>query len=213
MRIRNLVASAAALMFVVPANAAPMSANATMSIFIQGLAPLTVGGSGVVDVTGGVLSVPAGLVTTGGSLVVPVSATSAIDSVSLVGFSNLAGVFSVGGVTSQAPGEVCPGGVSNAGGSGGDACNVGGNVGGVMGVVGTLNVNIIPNVVVIPINLGLALIGQGGSMNTPFLIDAAAWTTGTALYNTGVSSFATTGSSTAAGFQLVTPTFMSRAGT
>lgn len=198
----------AALMIAAPASAAPINTNATISVFVQGLAPVTVAGTGTVDITGGVISVSAGLVSAPAPIVVPVTGVSAITSLSLLGFSNLSGVFSVGGITAQTPGEVCPGGVAGPG----AACNLGGAVGGVMGLTGVINVNVIPNVVVIPVNLGAAQLGQGGSLNAPFSFDAAGWTTGTALLHTGVNTQATTGFGTASGLQLVSPLFVSACG-
>ncbi|MBW2315034.1 MAG: hypothetical protein JRH10_12645 [Deltaproteobacteria bacterium] len=212
MRTRTFAALLAAFLVATPASAAPISGNVTVSITIQGLTPVTVGGSGIVDITGGVISVSAGLVSAPGPILVPVTGVTAVDSLSLVGFSNLSGVFSVGGITAQAPGEVCPGGVATGGALTGVACNLGGAVGGVMGLTGTLNVNIIPNIVVIPFNLAVVQLGQGGSLNSPFFIDAAGWTTGTGLLNTGVNTHATTGFGTASGFQLVSPLFVAACG-
>ena len=43
--------------------AAPVATGAILTVAIQGLAPLTVGGFGVVDATGSTVTVPAGLIT------------------------------------------------------------------------------------------------------------------------------------------------------
>lgn len=196
-----------------PASAAPVGATATLTVGVQGFAPVSVAGAGTVDLTGGVLTVPVGLVTQIGTIVVPVTGTTAIDNFSLVGLSNLSATFSVGGVTAQSPSEICTGGGPNANGSGGNACNVGGGVGGIMGLTGTLRLHIIPNIVVLPFNLARVRVGRGGSTNAPYLIDAAAWTTRTALVNTGVNVRATTiGSSGAGSFTLVAPTYISGCG-
>jgi hypothetical protein len=212
MPARALLSLLATLFLATPASAAPMSGTATFSITI-GSGPyafpaLTVGAPGLIDITAGVVSLPAGLVTQTGGLLIPVTSSSAVDSVSLVGFANLSGLFSVGGVTAQAPGEVCPGGMAASE----VACNVGGAVGGIMGLTGTINVNVIPNIVVIPIKLSDTHIGEGGAFNAPFSFDAAAWTTGTGLLNTGVNTAAISGFGTSSGFQLVSPLFVAACG-
>jgi len=191
-----------------PASSAPVVTNLVLGVSIQGFAPLTAAGAGSIDVIGSTITVPAGLVSLGSAIVVPVTGSTAINSLSITKLSNLSATFSLGGVTAQAPGEVCPGGGPVANGSGGAACNVGGAVGGVMALTGTIFVNIIPTVVVIPVNLNSALIGQGGSTNVPFRIDAAAWSTGTGLVNTGVTVGAAT---TPAAFPLtlVSPAYVS----
>jgi len=201
----------APLAFAGRASAAPVFTNAVLGVSIQGLAPLTVAGSGFVDVTGTTLTVPAGLVSLGFTIIVPVTGTTAINTLQVSKLSNLAGTFSAGGVTAQLPSEVCTSATPFANGSGGSACNVGGGLGGTMALTGTIKVNIIPNIVVIPVNLNTALIGQGGSTNSPFLIDAAAWSTGTGLVNTGVNVVpATTGSPFP--FTLVSPTYVNALG-
>jgi hypothetical protein len=128
-----------------------------------------------------------------------------VNSLVATGISNLSAVFSLGGVTAQAPGEVCGVGPAN-----GQACNVGGGVGGVMALAGTIAVHVIPNVVVIPVSLTGALIGQGGSTSAPFTINAAAWSTGTGLVNAGNVVGGLAGSS--GPLTLVTPTFVSALG-
>lgn len=207
MSFRTLAAVLPTLLWCVPAAAAPVSGSFTLAVTIKGLPTLTVGSTGTIDVTGGIVTVPAGLVSQGGSLVVPVTATTAIDSVGLSGLANLSGVFSVGGITSQAPTEICPGGGPGFG----AACNVGGNLGGLMGLTGSIEVNVLPTVVVLPIQLGDTQIGLGGASNTPFIYDAAGWTSGTGLVNTG-NLLSTHGSSGVDSFSLVTPLFVSACG-
>jgi len=189
-----------------------VDATATLSIHMPGLGGISVGGVGVVDLTGGVLTVPAGLVSVAGPLAVPVTVTTSVSELTLVGITNATGTFSIGGVTAQTPGEICPGGLAPAGLAGGLACNVGGGLGGIMGLTGTVHLHIIPNVVVIPFNLGVLQIGQGGSLNVPFLADAAAWSTGVGLTNTGANTHAYTGFDAGNTLQLVTPLFASARG-
>jgi hypothetical protein len=212
-KMRKLFAilAAGSLLMSGSAQAAPVVTGAVLGVAIQGLAPLTVGGVGTVDVTGSTVTVPAGLVALGSTIVVPVTGVTAITNLSIKVLSNLAGTFSLGGVTAQNPSEVCSSATPVANGSGGNACNVGGGVGGGMILTGTIYVNVIPSIVVIPVNLNTALIGQGGSTNAPFSIDAAAWSTGTGLVNTGVNIVpAATG--TGSPLTLVSPTFVSALG-
>ena len=183
------------------AQAAPVPTGIILGVSIQGLAPITLAGVTTVSVTGSTLSIGAGAITLPAPLVVPVTGTTAINSLTAVKLSNLAGTFSAGGVTAQAPGELCGGGPAA-----GTACNVGGGVGGTMGLTGTIAVHVIPNIVVIPVNLNAALLGQGGATNQPFTFDAAAWTTRTGLVNTGNNTVGLTGS--VGPLTLVTPTFV-----
>jgi len=207
MRKLFAILAAGALLTSGTAQAAPVVTNAILGVSIQGLAPLTIGGAGTVDVTGSTVTVPAGLVTLGSTIVVPVTGTTAIVSLSVSTLSNLAGVFSPGGVSGS---EVCGSATPVANGSSGIACNSGLGVGGAMTLTGTINVNIVPMFVVIPVNLNLAKLGQGGSTNSPFLIDAAEWSTGTGLVNTGVNIISTAGAGSP--FTLVSPTFVSALG-
>jgi len=199
---RLLVVLAAAGSLAAPATAAPVATSASLSVSIQGLAPISLIGGGFVSVSGFTLIVPAGLVTQIGSLTIPVTGTTAVNSLVATGIANLGATFSLGGVTAQAPGEVCPGGGPAAG----QACNAGGGVGGVMALTGVIAVHVIPHVVVIPVSLNGALIGQGGSTNAPFTIDAAAWSTGTGLVNTGTGVVSLAGG--VAPLVLVSPTFV-----
>jgi hypothetical protein len=182
--------------------ASAVPTGAALSVAIQGLAPITLLGGGSVGVSGSTVTVPAGLVSQVGSLTIAVTATTAVNSLVATGITNLSAVFSLGGVTGQAPAEVCPGGGPAAG----AACNVGGGVGGVMALGGTISVHVIPHVVVIPVSLTGALIGQGGSTSAPFTINAAAWSTGTGLVNAANVVGGLAGS--ASPLTLVTPTFV-----
>lgn len=187
----SLLALAVACGLAAPAAAAPAATPAVMALSLHysegggpiALPSITLVGGGVVDVTGLTVSVPAGLVSQVGSLTIPVTATTSVASLVATGIANLSGTFSLGGVTAQAPGEVCPGGGPGAG----TACNAGGGVGGVMALTGFIDVHVIPHIVVIPTSLNHFLIGQGGTKGPPFAfeIDAAAWSTGSGLVNTG----------------------------
>jgi len=210
----SLLVLAVACGLAAPATAAPVATSAALSISIQGaiqgegsigdLPPISLVGGGVVSVSGTTISVPAGLITQVGSLTIPVTGTSAVNSLIATGIANLAGTFSVGGVTAQAPAEVCPGGGPAAG----QACNVGGGVGGVMALTGVIQLHVIPHIVVIPTSLNHLLIGQGGTKGPPFAftVDAAAWSTGTGLVNTGSGMLGLAGDDVP--LTLVSPTFL-----
>ena len=210
------------------AQAAPVATSAQLGIAIQGLAPITIGGAGSVDVTGTTVTVPAGLVTLGANLVIPVTGTSAVISITalgphltivngtmvsnLPGVGNLSGTFSLGGVTGQAAGELCSSAtpIAPVGPPLGIACNPGGGgvLGGKMALTGTIKVNV---GIFIPVPLNSINLGVGGSTNAPFSIDAAAWSTGTGLVNTGVNVIGAT-SGTGSPLTLVSPTFVSALG-
>jgi hypothetical protein len=192
------------------ANAAPVlrTVNATMSIAIAGLDSISITGSGTVtvDTALGTIVIPAGLVALTAKVVVPVTATTAITSLSAKVISNQAGTLSLGGATAQLPGEICPSGLPS--------CNAGGAIGGAMGLTGAVNVVLVPMVVVIPVDLNAALVGQGGSTNVPFIFDAAAWTSGTAIVTTPNGTVVTFGTGSIGGSSVtfVTPTYVSALG-
>jgi hypothetical protein len=202
MRKLFAILAAGSLLVSGAAQAAPVATGAALSVSIQGLAPITIVGGGVVSVSGNTVVVPSGLVTQVGVLSIPVTGTTAVNSLVATGIANLAGTFSLGGVTNQNPSEVCPLGGPSAG----QACNVGGGVGGVMALTGVINVHVIPHVVVIPVSLFGALIGQGGSTSQPFTIDAANWSTGSGLVNIG--NLVAGGAGSSAPLTLVSPTFV-----
>jgi len=196
-----------------PASAAPIDTSATLEIQlgIQGVGPVTVSNSGTVDRIGSTVTVPAGLISLTAPIAVPVTGTTSIQSITATQVGNLAGTFSVGGVTNQAPGELCP--------TGGpvprSACNDGGGIGGALGLTGALNIVVTPGVTV---PLSLALIGEGGSRTTPSSLDAALWSTGigrvalTTTTTTPGGTVTNTVTATAAGagapLTVVTPAFV-----
>jgi hypothetical protein len=194
------------------AQAAPWNVQATLELQLTGFPAVTATGSGSVDLTGGVLSVPASLVTLS-SATIPVTSTTAIDSLVASGIANQAGTFQVGGATTQAPGEVCGAPLS------GEACVAGGGLGGLMGLSGALNVVVIPSLVIFPFDLDAARVGRGGSAGTTvgYIADGAPWTTGTARVGVYTASGAPGALSTAGGsgpgsLTLVTTTFISACG-
>jgi len=184
-----------------PASAAPVFTQASLTVDIAPGAPrISVFGSGLVDVVGSTVMVPAGLVSLGYNILLPVTGTTAINTLFLSRLSNLAGTFSVGGVAAKAPGEVCPGGPAL-----GEACHLGGRVGGTMGLTGTFHLVLFPDVVP-RINLYDVRFGRGGgSTNVPFSVDAAAWSSGTGVVGLPAGTFARAGGGTP--LQLVAPAY------
>jgi hypothetical protein len=211
-KLLGILAAAAFAMTATSATAATVNGTAKLSVSIQGLAPITLTSTGVSwDQTGSTVTVGAGLVAQTAPIVIAVTGATAIQSVSASGIANQAGTFSLGGITAQLPGEVC------ASAAPGQACNSGGGVGGAMGLTGTVNVSVIPGVVVIPVNLDTAGIGQGGAVSAPFTFDNAGFTTGQAFVRTtnaaaGSQQFTVTGSNAGGTISLVTPTFLSALG-
>jgi len=130
-----------------------------------------------VDATAGSVWIPGGIFG-GGSIALPVSSNTSVSSMSVQNLDLLGGTFRPGGATAVAPNDLCPAGGPPFG--AGDACVFGGALGGAVGLTGTVHVNIIPGVVVIPLDLALH-VGVGGSTNVPFEIHAAPWTAGRAV--------------------------------
>jgi len=192
-----------------PTAAAPIAVSASLRIEIGGLAPVYATGSGIIDVSGGVYTIPAGLVSLGNATI-PVTASTAVNSLIASGIANLSATFAPGGVTSQVPGEVClvP--------AVGRACVAGGGIGGVMPVTGLIGIHVIPHIVVIPVDVGAFALGEGGSTNAPFTFDGAPWTTGVARVGLGgfptVFTTATTGSVAGGSLTLVSAAFVAACG-
>jgi hypothetical protein len=174
MRIRHssALATFGLLLAAGSAAAAPIAVSASLRIELGYLGAVVATDTGVIDVSGGVYTIPAGLVSLA-SATVPVTATTAVGSLVALGIANLAGTFAPGGVTSQAPGEVCLAPMSA------QACVSGGGLGGVMALTGVIAIHVIPHIAVIPVSVNAVNVGEGGSASQPFTIDGAPWTTGT----------------------------------
>jgi hypothetical protein len=197
-----LAAPPAAAMTLVPA-------EAVMTFRIPGIDPVSLPGSGTVsvDTATGTVSVPSGLISLPSPVVIPVTTTTAIASISAATLANQAGTFSFGG--GSVPGEICPPAANSA-------CVGGDLYGGQMGLFGTINIAIIPNIVVIPFDLDALGVGVGGSASPTITADAAPWTAGTAQVRSAYGTFLLSGS-TYTGSQpgvltLVTPTYISALG-
>lgn len=187
-----------------PAHAAPVAVGYTFSISydFESPWPAPLSGVGVVDVSGGTLTIPAGFVTIP-SVVVPVSSSTAVDSpIVFQDIVNATGTFRLGGVASQAPAELCPAPTSRY------ACDVGGGIGGIMPMLGTLFLPIAPSLsFTIPVDFATARVGVGGSTSMDG-VDAAAWTTGTARVGKASTTLSFFGTSGPGSLSFVTPTYL-----
>ncbi|MGH0033787.1 MAG: PEP-CTERM sorting domain-containing protein [Myxococcota bacterium] len=183
--------------------------DATLTIAIPGVEPfnLTSAGHVSVEVGTGSIAVPAALVTLPSATIVPVTTTTAIASVTATHLANQAGTFSWGGANLS--GELCPPAADSA-------CVGGTGFGGQLALSGTVAVHIIPDIVVIPIDLDNARIGQGGAVSTPLSFDAAPWTTGAGQVRTASGTFLLSGTNDLGSvpnqLTLVTPTYVSAVG-
>ncbi len=170
------IACAAVLLTAGTANAAPIPANLSLTVTIQNIGSVAIAGTGIVSVTGGSLSVPAAL-SLATTINLPVTTTTAVVSViGKKGIDQLAATFSPAGVPAA---ELCPAGLTPR------ACVTGGGtLGGPMALSGTVSVNL-GGGVIIPINLGAALVGLGGTTTQPpvtgFFFENGVWTNGTAV--------------------------------
>ncbi|MBW2313573.1 MAG: thrombospondin type 3 repeat-containing protein [Deltaproteobacteria bacterium] len=208
----SIVATLALLLFAPPSTAAPVVRPAEVTLTIV----ITVGPSEV-EVTGTTqVSVDEDLRTLVfaadgfniGTVVVPVTGSTIISNLSINHWGFGAGTLSFNGVANQVPGEACPGLNPQVG----EACNAGVGFGGAFPLTGTLYVNIIPNIVVIPLNFNAARIGQGGSTNLPFIIDAAAWSTAGGAVDAGTGINEVEGPLQIDRISLVSPTYINAIG-
>jgi hypothetical protein len=167
-----------------------------------------------VDETARSIALAAGAVTLGAPVTLPVTGNTAVASITVTRLSNAAGSFFIGGAAGF-PGEPpCPA-------HPGEACVRQTGLGGQMGLVGTMNVHIVPDLLVIPVKLSQVGVGIGGSGDFgPFssAFDGAPWTIGvgsvaalavtpTELATT--TEFATTaGSFSGSTLNLVSPTYL-----
>lgn len=149
------------------ATAAPVAVTGSFELFFNLFPPPVFTFQGTVDVSGGTLTIPAGLVSETGAFF-PIHSNPPLVTGIVVTVANGAGQFSVGGA-----GELCPGPLV----SGRGACVVGGGLGGSMPLQGVSQVQ-----GPIGINVPLSVIGQDGELvsGSPVLVQGAAWTTRTA---------------------------------
>ncbi|MGH0033788.1 MAG: thrombospondin type 3 repeat-containing protein [Myxococcota bacterium] len=141
-----------------------------------------------------------------GRVTIPVTATTSVASITMTRLGNAAATFGLGRVAATVPSELCP----TAPPTSPTACVVGDGLGGRMALSGTLAIHIIANIVVIPVNLDAARIGQSGTASSPFTIDAAPWTLGTGRILSDGVTFEPRGTTNpgAGSMRMVTPTFM-----
>lgn len=157
------------------------------------------------------ISIAAGAVALTSFVSTPVTGNTSVANLVASNFANAAGTFFVGGAAGQ-PGEPpCP--VTQTG-----ACVEQNGFGGAMGVVGTLGIQVIPNIITLPVDLSAVQLGLGGSgtdaIISPFTFHAAPWTIGVGSVQAAGTPLATTtaGSVTASGLRLVAPTYIGLAG-
>lgn len=203
-KLLGLVAAAAiAFGASAPASAAPVPVTGVLNVIVGTLPPISLPiPAAVVDVTGGTLTVPAGIAGQTG-LFVPVTGfpLNLITGI-VVTASNGAGSFS--GPTAPFTGS---GGVSLSG----------GGIGGAMPVLGVAQVK-----GALAINVPLSNVGAGGSVNAGGIVVAGApWTTGVAMVTTTgpvMSMFSATGTvsgplgAPGSSITLVTPAHINAAG-
>jgi hypothetical protein len=217
----GLLGLALAVLAACPAQAVPVSRNATLSLSTS--TPITGGSFGFqapatvsVDEATGSLVVPPG-VFGGVTVFIPNSSTTSPSSISIVNLDVQGGTFRPGGITTQLPGELCPSALPTGVPL---ACNHGGGLGGGMALAGTWNINVLPALgITVPVPLS-PYFGGGGSTSsaTPFSlnIDGGGWTIGRAFAGTpGATTFpqfsSSVGGTLAVGasrFSLVAPTYV-----
>jgi len=214
-KLLGIMVAGALALTATSATAAPVNGDITLSVSIEGLAPVTVTQAGAVDVTGTTISIANNAVVLGTTLTIPVTGATAIQSIQAKGIGNQSATFSMSGISNQLSDELCTGAGP------GVACNSGGsNIGGAMGINGIVIVQVIPGVLEIPVALdpSVAGIGVGKETNSPFTFDNAGFTTGSAFVRTnnaaaGNQQVTVSGGVTANGrLSLVTPTFLSAVG-
>jgi hypothetical protein len=229
-RFRWLILASAALVVALAlagaASAAPVprTADLTLTVTIQNLPGIVITATGatvMVDSTAGTLAIPSGQVVQTGTITIPGTGGTGITIASFkaVSIGNLSGLFSLGGgaVTTPTTELPCATTVPN-----GIACVTAGgaNLGGQMGLTGTLFVVVVPNLFTVPLSLAAGGIGVGGFARVPntlggFQFDAAPWTQGvgkfafittsTYITTTITNSWTTVASTTGAGGTVHTP--------
>lgn len=97
----------------------------------------------------------------------------------------------------------------------GNACVEGGGLGGTLALGGNAGIHVIPSILVIPIDLGVAGAGVGGATlaTNGFAFDAAPWTLGTARVSTSGGTFSRAGALGPNDLTLVTPIYVEAFGT
>ena len=228
-KLRPLLFVTIALLVPALAGAAPVlrPAQLTLSVEITGLFPTPYyyyGFSGAlaaqanvsvaVDPVAQSIQVASGVLGLATPILIPVTSTTAVASVTAQTLSNGLGVFSLGGAGGF-PGEPpCPSFATVA-----HACVGQSGFGGVMPVIGTVNIHVIPDIVVIPLEFGPLRLGEYGPGTAQWnTTDAAPFTVRTGQVQglpTQYGGFTTTtrqGFVTASSFQPVAPVFVSALG-
>jgi hypothetical protein len=184
--VSRSIALVASILCLLPASggwALPVTVNAQLEveIFIPGEPRIhaLATGSGAIDVSGGIYTIPADLVTMAGAITIPLSSTTAFTHVVLSGLTNYAGSFAPGGASAS---EICLAPAPQ------EACVSGGGLGGVMPIGGVAAFPVIPNIVTVPFPFYEGRVGQEGSgVTPPYAGEGAPWTTRTAFVRTSGS--------------------------
>ncbi len=152
----------------------------------------------------GSISLAAGALQQTTPLVLPLSATTAVQSLTAKSISNAAGTFSLAGAAGQPGEDPCP-----AAGAG-VACVSQLGFGGTMLLQGSLNYQLIPGFITIPVPFPTLGVGRGGAGTAaPVTADAAPFTVRTAQALTASgAAFARSGTVSASTFRLVSPTYV-----
>lgn len=177
------------------AGAAPVNVSGSITIAVGTLPAVVIPiALATVDVTGGVLTVPAGIASVSGYAVPVVGFPLDLVTGMIVTASNAAGVFSV-----PAPGD------------GGAAHVAGGGFGGKMAIVGVVQVK-----GALAVNVPISVVGEGGSVSAGgVVVEGAPWTTGAARVTTtgpGMAIFSRSGEAPVSSVVLVTPAHVNAAG-
>jgi hypothetical protein len=200
-KLFGLFAVAALILGAAPAKSAPVTATGTLAITVSTLPSITLpAGTVTVDVTGGTLTIPAGIAATSGFFVpvtgFPLNLITGI----IVTASNASGTFFAPNASDGGPANI-----------------PGGGFGGKMAIVGVAQVK-----GALAINVPLSVIGKGGSVNAGgIVVEGAPWTTGVAMITTtGSAMMMFTGAGGMAGalgalsstVSLITPAHINAAG-
>jgi len=221
-KLSGILAVGAFVLIGATASAAPVNTTATITVNLGALGNFSITGVGTVSIVGSGGNIAGGGVTDGTAIVVPAGLVTLATPITIdidpndttlvtqivlaTGVGNGEGTF----VANFAPGaQACPS----------DACVVGGNVGGVMPLVGVISpfVNLGAGGNPTSVNLANLNIGVGGTfMDTllgfvPITGSGAPWTTGTGVVGTANGTASPMGSGEEP-MTFVSPTFLSALG-
>ncbi|MGH0037060.1 MAG: PEP-CTERM sorting domain-containing protein [Myxococcota bacterium] len=131
-----------------------------------------------VDETAGSITLAAGALALTTTALLPVTGNTSVASLTANNLANASGRFSIGGAAGLVGEPACPP-------SQGRACVAQSGLGGEMGLAGTVFLHIVPDIVVISLDLAAMGLGLGGPLSSAgvgfsMLVDGAPWTIGAA---------------------------------